>query len=73
MTVELCSRGIKITWWNINSIFEGFISFWYNDLGPVLEEIILIEMLTEVLIILEKACVTLSMGASELQSKELVE
>ena len=44
--------------------FECFISFLYNNHGPVFEEIILIEMLTEVPIILERAYVTLSMGKS---------
>ena len=50
-------------------IFPGFYK---NNLGHVLEDIILIELLTRVPIILEKACVTLSMGASYLKSKELV-
>ena len=48
----------------VNLIFEGFILVWYNNLDPILGGIILTEMQIEVPIIWEKACITLSMGAS---------
>ena len=55
-------------------MFRGLISIWQKNLDPVLVQILIKEkensneLHTEVLIVLEKACVTLFMGASYLQS-----
>ena len=74
MTTEVCSRGLRTTQLDINLILRGFISIQYNDLNSVLAKILIkrkensIELVVEMPVTSEKACVTLSMGANNFQS-----